>query len=65
MNEAFTHVTNGMLDNAWRELYSRLQMLHANGGSRIEVYELLLFMKINSWNDLLYCYVFCNKQHKI
>ena len=63
INEAFTHVTNDMLDNTWRELYSRFQMLQANGSSRIEVYELLIFMKINSWNALLYCYVFCKSQH--
>ena len=38
INEAFTHVTNDMLDNTWRELSSRLQMLQANGGSHVEVY---------------------------
>ena len=65
INEAFTHVTNDMLNNSWRKLYSRLQMLQANGGSHIEVYELLteIFMKINLSNALLYCYVFCNSQH--
>ena len=66
INEAFTrHVRNDMLDNTWWELYSRLQMLQANGGSHIEVYELLtvISMKINWWNALLYCYVFCKSPH--
>ena len=62
INEAFTrHVRNDMLDNTWWELYSRLQMLQANGGSHIEVYELLTVLFIR--NDLLYCYVFCNSQY--
>ena len=48
ITDAFATITEDMLGNTWREIYYRLDILHATKGARVEMYWCIV-KKRTSW----------------